>query len=60
MVITIPGIFNLCGLKKWAFFGPADVGVPDGGVTAILLGVALGTLAVCRRLMFGLKAKPNP
>jgi hypothetical protein len=33
-VITIPAIFNLCGLTKWTLFGPAGVGVPDGGVTA--------------------------
>jgi hypothetical protein len=56
-IITIPGIFNLCGLTKWTLFGPA--GVPDGGVTAILLGVALGTLGICRNFTFGLRAKPN-
>jgi len=58
-VITIPGLFNLCGLTKWTLFGPAGVGVPDGGITAILLGIALGTLAICRRLTFGLKGKPS-
>jgi hypothetical protein len=56
-VITIPAIFNLCGLTKWTLFGPAGVGVPDGGVTAILLGAALGTLGICRRFTFGLRAK---
>jgi hypothetical protein len=58
-VITIPGIFNLCGLTKWTLFGPGGAGVPDGGVTAMLLGVALGTLGICRHFTFGLRAKPN-
>jgi hypothetical protein len=59
-VITIPGIFNLCGLTKWTLFGPGGAGVPDGGVTAILLGVALGTLGICRHFTFGLRGTPNP
>jgi VPDSG-CTERM motif len=50
-VITIPGIFNLCGLTKWTLFGPAGVGVPDGGVTAMLLGAALGALGMARRFL---------
>jgi hypothetical protein len=58
-VITIPGIFNLCGLTKWTLFGPTGVGVPDGGTTAILLGIALGTLGICRHFTFGSRAKPN-
>jgi hypothetical protein len=58
-VITIPGIFNLCGLTKWTLFGPGGAGVPDGGVTAILLGVALATLGLCRHFTFGLSGKSN-
>jgi hypothetical protein len=50
-VITIPGIFNLCGLTKWTLFGPAGTGVPDGGVTAMLLGAALGALGITRRYL---------
>ena len=50
-VITIPGLFNLCGLTKWTLFGPAGVGVPDGGVTAMLLGTALGALGMARRFL---------
>jgi VPDSG-CTERM motif len=50
-VITIPGIFNLCGLTKWTLFGPAGVGVPDGGATAMLLGAALGALGMARRFL---------
>ena len=59
-VITIPSIFNLCGLTKWTLFGPAGTGVPDGGVTAILLGVALATLGIFRHFMFGLRASRMP
>jgi hypothetical protein len=58
-VIKIPGIFNLYGLTKWTLFGPGGAGVPDGGVTAILLGVALATLGICRHFTFGLRAKSN-
>ena len=58
-VITIPGIFNLCGLTKWTLFGPGGAGVPDGGVTAILLAVAVGALALCRHFTLSLRAKPN-
>jgi hypothetical protein len=50
-VITIPGIFNLCGLTKWTLFGPGGQGVPDGGTTAMLLGTALGALAMARRFL---------
>lgn len=48
-VITIPAIFNLCGLTQWTLFGPAGAGVPDGGITAMLLGLALGALGIARR-----------
>jgi hypothetical protein len=58
-VITIPAIFNLCGLTKWTLFGPGGTGVPDGGVTAILLAVAVGALALCRHFTLSLRAKPN-
>ena len=58
-VITIPSIFNLCGLTKWTLFGPAGAGVPDGGATAVLLGVALGMLGICRRFTAGLTVNPN-
>jgi len=50
-VITIPGIFNLCGLTKWTLFGPGGQGVPDGGTTAMLLGTALGALGMARRFL---------
>jgi VPDSG-CTERM motif len=50
-VITIPAIFNLCGLTKWTLFGPGGAGVPDGGTTAMLLGAALGALGMARRVL---------
>jgi len=48
-VLTIPAIFNLCRLTQWTLFGPAGAGVPDGGITVMLLGLALGALGTARR-----------
>jgi hypothetical protein len=53
-IITIP--FLAAGhyrnyLTGWTLFGPRSIGVPDGGLTATLLGVALGVLAVTRRFL---------
>jgi hypothetical protein len=48
-VLTIPAIFNLCRLTQWTLFGPAGAGVPDGGITVMLLGLALGALGIARR-----------
>ena len=50
-VITIP--FHRAGhsLIGWTLLGPAGVGVPDGGVSVTLLGVALGVLALARRFL---------
>ena len=49
-VITIPGIFNLCGLTKWTLFGDGGA-VPDGGTTIMLLGAAVGVLGMARRAL---------
>ena len=48
-IITIPGLGGGCLLTKWSLFGPGVPGVPDGGVTAMLLGAALGALSIARR-----------
>jgi hypothetical protein len=50
-VITIP--FRAAGhyLTGWTLLGPGSVGVPDGGLTVMLLGVALGVLALARRFL---------
>ena len=49
-IITIPSIGGLCFLTNWTLLGPgAGVGVPDGGITAMLLGLALCALTVSRR-----------
>ena len=38
-------------LTGWTLFAAASIGVPDGGVTVMLLGVALGVLALARRFL---------
>jgi len=48
-IITIPGLGGGCLLTKWSLFRAGGVGVPDGGVTAMLLGVGLGALGIARR-----------
>jgi hypothetical protein len=50
-ILTIP--FPAAGhyLTGWTLFGPRSIGVPDGGITVMLLGVALGVLALARRFL---------
>ena len=50
-VITIPGNAFGHGLSGWALFTGPHTGVPDGGTTAMLLGVALGALGMVRRYL---------
>jgi hypothetical protein len=50
-IITIPSKAGGYGLSGWTLFGPGGPGVPDGGTTAMLLGVALSVLGVVRRYM---------
>jgi hypothetical protein len=51
-VITIPAVGPLgYGLSGWILFGPGGQGVPDGGMTAMFLGTALGALGVARRFL---------
>ena len=52
-MITIPATGNGHGLSGWALFTAPSGGVPDGGATAMLLGVALGVLGVVRRFLNG-------
>ena len=47
-MITIPGNAFRYGLSGWALF-TAPTGVPDGGATVTLLGLALADLGVVRR-----------
>jgi hypothetical protein len=51
--ITIPffGPNGLSTLSSWILFGAAGQGVPDGGTTVMLLGAALGALAMARRAL---------
>lgn len=49
-IITIPATgFGPYGLSGWALF--TAPGVPDGGATVMLLGTALGALAIARRFI---------
>jgi hypothetical protein len=48
-IITIPATAGGYGLSGWTLFGPGGQGVPDGGTTAMLLGVALSALGIARR-----------
>jgi protein with PEP-CTERM/exosortase system signal len=50
-LITIPADWNGYGLSGWTLFGPGGQGVPDGGMTAMLLGTALGALGMARRFL---------
>jgi len=47
-MITIPPTAFRHGLSGWALF-TAPASVPDGGATVMMLGAALGALAVMRR-----------
>jgi hypothetical protein len=50
-IITIPFLAAGHSLIGWTLFGPRSIGVPDGGITVMLLGVALGVLALARRFL---------
>jgi hypothetical protein len=50
-IITIPFLASGHHLTGWTLFGPRGIGVPDGGITVMLLGVALGVLALARRFL---------
>jgi hypothetical protein len=50
-IITIPLLVAGHSLIGWTLLGPRSIGVPDGGITVMLLGVALGVLALARRFL---------
>jgi hypothetical protein len=50
-MITIPFLAGRHCLTGWTLFGAGTTGVPDGGITVMLLGVALGVLALARRFL---------
>jgi hypothetical protein len=51
-VITIPADGPLgYGLSGWILFNPIAPPVPDGGITVMLLGTALGALGMVRRYL---------
>jgi hypothetical protein len=49
-IITIPATAGGYGLSGWTLFGSAG-SVPDGGTTAMLLGMAFGALGMARRFL---------
>jgi hypothetical protein len=49
--IEIPATAGGYGLSGWTLFGTGVPGVPDGGITAVLLGTALGALGLVRRFL---------
>jgi len=50
-IVTIPFRAGWHCLTGWTLLGTGSAGVPDGGVTVMLLGVALGVLALARRFL---------
>jgi hypothetical protein len=50
-IITMPFLAAGHHLTGWTLFGLGGTGVPDGGITVMLLGVALGVLALARRFL---------
>jgi hypothetical protein len=50
-IITIPFVAGHGYLTGWTLLGADSAAVPDGGVTVMLLGVALGVMALARRFL---------
>lgn len=51
-VITLPAASGLFRLSNWTLLGPgAGAGVPDGGTTAMLLGMAICALVLSRQVI---------
>jgi hypothetical protein len=50
-IVTIPFLVGQHCLTGWTLFGTGSAGVPDGGVTVMLLGMALSVLALARRFL---------
>jgi hypothetical protein len=49
--LSIPASVGLSRLNGWTLFQACPTGVPDGGVTAIMLGVALCVLGISHRFV---------
>jgi hypothetical protein len=49
--ITIPATAGGYGLSGWTLFTGGGNGVPDGGTTLMLLGMAFGSLGMARRFL---------
>jgi hypothetical protein len=58
-IIRIPATPGKHGISGWTLFG-LGVGVPDGGATVMLLGVALCALGMARRFLVWLTGSSVP
>lgn len=50
-IVSIPFLTAGHHLTGWMLFTAASIGIPDGGITVMLLGVALGVLALARHFL---------
>ena len=50
-IIRIPFLAGSGSLTGWTLFRASTTAVPDGGITVMLLGVALSVLALARRFL---------
>jgi hypothetical protein len=50
-IVTIPFVAGRGSLSGWTLLRAGGIGVPDGGTAVMLLGVALGVLALARRFL---------
>jgi hypothetical protein len=60
-IIDIPAFWGQNALSDWTLFRGEGTPppVPDGGVTIMLLGAALGALGLARRFLNGLTGHPT-
>lgn len=58
-IIRVPAAPGKHGISGWTLFG-LGVGVPDGGATVMLLGVALCALGMARRFLVRLTGSSVP
>jgi hypothetical protein len=59
-IITLPAIAGLFRLTNWALLGRgAGTGVPDGGITAMLLSLAICALGLSRRFAMSCQVARN-
>jgi hypothetical protein len=50
-IVKIPAFLGQYQISHYSLFGPGAGGVPDGGTTVMLLGMAFGALGIARRFL---------